>query len=510
MMKRLSCLLLLLTMLLSVFAGCKNGNAGQQGTTPPSGENSDPTESATDTGEPEVPRKTWDDLSKEKYNTEFTILGQNAFPWSSEDINPPENTPTELSVAAYSRNQAVASRHGITFNINMFTGNAITVMDTMDLVGENDYSLYDVPLSKWAAVVVKGYFKDLRSMNELDLDDSWWDQRFVEDLTIYDQLYGILSDATYVDKLSTWAVQFNTDMFSTYGLEENMYQLVADGEWTIGKLTELAKRVNTDANSDGEMVLGGQDVYGVAGELANLDFLFEGCGMPYASFRDDEIVYHLTENKAAFDDVFQKIFDLVADSTLTYMADAHMDAPEGPWGRGRKFFEQQQALFYIGGIINLPTYFRSYKHDYGLVPMPKYTEEQDRYYNAITTTNCLTFCIPKNAVNTSMAAVVMQALACRGETTILPVFYNTLLKGQSARDPQTLEMLDSIFDNRIFDLGTIYRFGNLAGSSDALISQLVKAGKRNEFSHTVDENANIAKNKIEELLNFYDKNYAQN
>lgn len=29
MMKRLSCLLLLLTMLLSVFAGCKNGNAGQ-------------------------------------------------------------------------------------------------------------------------------------------------------------------------------------------------------------------------------------------------------------------------------------------------------------------------------------------------------------------------------------------------------------------------------------------------------------------------------------------------
>lgn len=507
MIKRLLCVLLLTVMVLSVLAGCKKNGSETPGTSG-NGEN---TESTTDPGttEPETPAKTWDDLPKDKYNTEFTILGQNAFPWSSEDINPPEGSTTELSVAAYSRNTAVETRHGITINVNMFNGNAITVMDTMNLVDTNDYSIYDVPLSKWAAVVVKGYFEDLRRMDELDLADSWWDQRFIEDLTIYDQLYGILSDATYVDKMSTWAVQFNKDMFTTYGIEENMYQLVENGEWTIAKLTELAKKVNVDANSDGQMELGGQDIYGIAGELANLDFFFEGCGLPYASFADDEIVYHLTEKKSTFDDVFQKVFDLVADSTLTYMADAHMDAQEGPWGRGRKFFEQQQALFYVGGIINLPTYFRSFEHDYGVVPMPKYTAEQDRYYNAITTTNCLTFSIPKNAPDSSMAAVIMQALACRGETTIVPVFYNVLLKGQSARDPQTWKMLDSIFDNRSFDLGTIYRFGNLAGSSDALISQLVKDGKRNEFSSTVDQNKNVANAKIEELMKFYDKNYAQ-
>ena len=103
--------------------------------------------------------------------------------------------------------------------------------------------------------------------------------------------------------------------------------------------------------------------------------------------------------------------------------------------------------------------------------------------------------------------IIMQALACRGEETMVPVFYDTILKKQASRDPQTWKMLDMIFNDRIFDLATIHNFGNLAGNVESLIAQLVKNGNRNDFASTVKSNENVAKDAIETLLKFYDKNY---
>ncbi len=186
------------------------------------------------------------------------------------------------------------------------------------------------------------------------------------------------------------------------------------------------------------------------------------------------------------------------------MAEAHSEQ----WKGGRDFFEAQQALFYIGGVVILPAYFKAFEHDYGVIPMPKYDENQESYYNAITTFNCPTFCIPKNATDLSMSAVVMQAMACRGETSITPVYYNTILKEQASRDSDSWRMLDIIFENRVFDLCTVYNFGNLAGNGqNSYISVLVKNGQRDQLVSTIETYASTADARIEELMTFYDENY---
>ena len=82
------------------------------------------------------------------------------------------------------------------------------------------------------------------------------------------------------------------------------------------------------------MEIGGKDIYGIGGELANLDFLIQASGMPYAYYQDDKIVYSLVDRVLDFDGVFNAVYDLVADSTLTYMADAHTAG----WSGGRKLF----------------------------------------------------------------------------------------------------------------------------------------------------------------------------
>lgn len=504
-MKRLLCLFLTVIMLVSVFAGCKKNDPEAPGT---SGVTSDDgTPSGTNEPTTEEPKKTWDDLPRDKFDgEEYNILGREHSVWGSYDLYTTD-TSTDLSAAVFARNSAVELRYGITINLHTPSGIS-TLLQQMDQADYSEYDLYSLQLQSWGKRVSSGYFQDLTKAKELDLTDSWYDQDFINYLTIHDQLYGVISDATYVDKYGTWATAFNTDMIAAYNLNVDMYKLVEDGEWTFAKMKELAKQVCLDVNEDGVMELGGQDIYGIGGELTNLDFFIQASGMPYAYYSDNTIVYSLTDKVSVFDDIFQTVYELVADSApLTYMAEAQ--TANGKWTGARNFFEQQQMLFFVGGINNLPIYFRSFKHDYGVIPMPKYTTDQERYYNPVTAINCPVLCVPRNAENTQMSMVILQALACRGEETVQPVFYDTVLKNQASRDPQTWSMLDMIFSERVFDLATIHDFGSLAGKTSSELSNLVLEGRPGDFASTVESKKTSADDKIKKLLAFYDANYAE-
>lgn len=99
-------------------------------------------------------------------------------------------------------------------------------------------------------------------------------------------------------------------------------------------------------------------------------------------------------------------------------------------------------------------------------------------------------------------------MACRGENSLVAVFYDTVLKGNSARDPESCEMLDLIFNNRCFDLGSIYQFGGLVGSdTNSHILQLVLEHKRDQLTSTIGQFEGTAKEQIEDLVAFYDKNF---
>ena len=500
-MKRFFTLLLAGLMFASLLAGCKPKTTTPDQTSASSGETTAPD------GEPEQPARTWKDLPQDKYDTVFNILGKGGTgTWDTVDIalSLEDVGDSAINSAVYSRTTAVETRHGISIFLNSYNGNYDVMLNTMDLAGTNDYALYDIPLAQWGNSVVKGYFKNLYEQTELRFEESWWDQRFVRDLSLYGQLYGILSDATYVDKMATWAVIFNKDMITSLGVQDNPYTLVNNGKWTASKMMEMGREVNRDTNEDGIMELGGSDIYALAGETTNVEFFFQGCGMPIAAYENDEIVLNIGNHKERANDIFQVIYDLVADSTFSYNADNQ----EKKWKGGREFFEAQQALFFVGGLNNLPQYFKSFSHDYGVLPMPKWTEQQEEYYNGVTVWNCPVFCIPRNTEDASMSAIVMQAMACRGENSLVAVFYDTVLKGNSARDPESCEMLDLIFNNRCFDLGSIYQFGGLVGSdTNSHILQLVLEHKRDQLTSTIGQFEGTAKEQIEDLVAFYDKNF---
>ena len=143
---------------------------------------------------------------------------------------------------------------------------------------------------------------------------------------------------------------------------------------------------------------------------------------------------------------------MVADSIMTFMAQKHT----GTWGRGREYFKNLQGLFHIGGIVLAQNYFKAFPHDYGIIPMPKYNSDQEEFYCGMTMHNMTIMCIPSNARDEEMSAVILQAMSCKGRDVLMPAYYNTVIKGQATRDSESWKMLDLIFESRFYDISTLY------------------------------------------------------
>ena len=85
---------------------------------------------------------------------------------------------------------------------------------------------------------------------------------------------------------------------------------------------------------------------------------------------------------------------------------------------------------------------------------------------------------------------------------VWPEFYNTLMKGQLARDPESAAILDIIFDNLIIDPVLIYGVTN-AASFDTTIRKLITDNAYSSVGSALTEIVDA----VQENLNKYNDAY---
>jgi hypothetical protein len=136
-------------------------------------------------------------------------------------------------------------------------------------------------------------------------------------------------------------------------------------------------------------------------------------------------------------------------------------------------FLEGRELFYMSTLIHIP-YFRQMNDEFGILPVPMYSESQDNYYSAMSAHTSSVLMIP-NGVNADGAAgedlgLIIQALAELSQELLTPEYYDKQLKFRDFKDEETSDMLDIIFNNRHYDLGTI--FGQTWNNVDTLYGEL--------------------------------------
>ena len=97
---------------------------------------------------------------------------------------------------------------------------------------------------------------------------------------------------------------------------------------------------------------------------------------------------------------------------------------------------------------------RDMSDNYGVLPYPKLDNTQQNYRTAITDGVSLMF-VPKTVKNAEMVGTVTAALAKQSREIVNPRYIEVVLKGNAARDSQSLAMIDLIRNNVFIDPGYV-------------------------------------------------------
>jgi hypothetical protein len=151
-------------------------------------------------------------------------------------------------------------------------------------------------------------------------------------------------------------------------------------------------------------------------------------------------------------------------------------------GNHEAAFKNGTTLF-ITGMFTTANNLRDMEEDYGYLPFPKTSEEQENYKTLVHDTAQLS-CIPVSSGNIAISGAILEALSAESYRLVTPAYYESALKLKYARDDissQIIDLLrDSMTTNFIYayypvlnEIGIMYR-SLITGGSNIYASYMRK------------------------------------
>ena len=386
------------------------------------------------------------------YNNDFTIDATTGDP---------------VDDAIYARMDYIESTYNVDLEL-MWCGESSTVntgsemynkLTKLMMAGDNAFDAINTSPYCQAGLASSGYLLDMNDIKYINLDQPWWNQNAKESLSFYDCVYFCSGDITTGDDSCISVLLFNKSIVSQFDLD-NPYDDVRNGTWTMDKMIENCKAVTGDIDGNGV-----QDEFDRWGFTFWQDAIFSMMLATGATVgkTDEDGVPTYTATDDFFVDAFNKVFKLV-DKQYSY--NQTQDAQNG----GYNHWAAGNALYYWGMVRSIVQQ-RSSEVDFGVIPMPKYSEDQDRYYSEANAYSTSLISIPMTVTNPDRSGLILEALAAYGKQEISPAYLENLVLVKSIRDADSAEMLQLIFDSQVFDVGYFFNWGNTLNTTMELLNK---------------------------------------
>jgi hypothetical protein len=321
------------------------------------------------------------------------------------------------------------------------------------LAQEDLYDLAFSTIMSYGTLASEGMLYDLNKVDYIDFSKSYWSEEANKVLSFDNKLFFTTSDYALRDKSRTYIIVFNRDMAKEYNLGDPI-ELVNNGTWTLDVMTEWSKKVSADLNGNG--TVDDQDRYGIVMDSYNaFDTFMAACGNIILT-KDSSDKFELTINNEHAVNSIDKILALVGNrDEAIFCNDWKGKVDYDHWDVADRVFYSGRGLFITTFPHSLKTISAECNFDYGIIPFPKYDEEQDKYYTMADKLGML-FCIPVSNPDPDFAGFMLEALSCVSEKTTLPAFYEISCKTKYTYDEDSAKMLDLIFSNIIFEPALTY------------------------------------------------------
>lgn len=412
--------------------------------------------------------------------------------WGARDIYAESEFGEPINDAVYRRNRYIEEKYDCvikeTKNVDYNNILKKTIKSDDDI-----YDLFYANLNELTSVATSGYFYDLLKVPNLDLTKPWWDQNARKSLSIANMLFLCPSNLIIKPNDCISVIVFNKELVKNYNIEDP-YKLVKDGTWTIDKLITMSKDISLDINGDG--VMDYNDMYGYACYRDSSLSIMHAAGGRIAE-KDSNDLPVLTLNSETAINALNKAFDLMyAPSTFNL----HKEL-EGQFSAvyqiSEKMFIENRALFYWILLHDIEQ-FRNMDSDFGIIPIPKYSESQKDYGCTVNQYHGHAVAIPSTVQDIERTTVILEALTAKSRYTLLPAYYDISMQRKFTRDEESAAMLDIIFDSQVYDIGAIYNFGGYSWD----IIYMTMSNDRNIVS-LFEKKENNALKDIEKIITKY-------
>lgn len=358
-----------------------------------------------------------------------------------------ELTGDVLNDAVYNRNMNVEDRFNakIVHNVGAEEQLAMDIKNSV-LAGNDEYDLYMGHTMYTGKYAVQGIFRNAKELN-IDFSKPWYPQVAVGNLTINNKMFLIPSDICLSLSSNTYCYFFNKDLIADNGMEDP-YTVVNEGRWTIDYLLQNVASVYQDLNGDG--VVGNGDLYGFSGEKTNSTvaylYSFDLDVMEMSQTGEITLLFGTSERSV---DAIEKL------KTLLYGSQGSYNVTTDTIGYQDTFISQS-AIFVTGVLGESVTVYREdCDFDYGIIPYPKYNEEQDSYYT-VAGGSYSSSAIPLTAMRDELVGTMFAALSAETWKTVQPQYYDVVLKYKGARDEASIAMIDLVLNGRSLDFSFVY------------------------------------------------------
>jgi len=358
------------------------------------------------------------------------------------NLNTDELTAEPINDAIYYRNRKLENDYNITFTEHLNTEPSGIARASI-LANSDDFEMITMRCIFSYQLAAEGLSYPVDELENINLDRPYWYSSINEALTLFGRQYFAAGAFNLTSYDFTHMLLFNKRVAEDF-LIPNLYETVENGEWTYDLFAKYVSMVSGDVNGDSKLDENDRWGYLANGKQVPPCFWISAGVLSIAKDENDEPV--IAYDSERFADVFTRIFEITRDTGAWYYNTDPEDVPPS----SIRIFSADNALF-MDCTFFFIEYLRNMESDFGILPYPKWDNNQEKYISRIE--GCDLFIVPITAQDTDYVSLILEALAAESEKSVIPQYYEVALKGKYSRDDESAAMLDLIFNNRVFDFG---------------------------------------------------------
>ena len=408
----------------------------------------------------ETQRQYRDDITQTFPGQEIHFISR-VFDWYRKEVTvAQDDLENPVDEAVYARQLEVEQRLDVLIENKLVEGTGTAGYSKVVEAVINDVSanthLYDIAVNNMyhtMEVVSDGMFMNLYEVPNLTLSKPYYSQYYNEQATVSNKLYSTTGDASLTFIRFAMVTFFNKKIQADYKLE-NFYEVVEDGDWTMDYQLALVRDLYADKNGNGEV--DEDDLFGfITNKVTGVDPYTSALQMNMVG-RDDsgKLVNVVEGNLGHFSDALEKVLNLYA-AEGTYILAHQKD--DGEFTKAKEMFSRDRALFTTLRLDACEDYLlRNMTSDYGVLPIPKFSAEQEQYYSYCHDLFSV-YCVCSNIEESRLPAVgaALEVFFSHSEKCRHYLF-EVALKVKYQRSEEASRILDLVIDNVKIDTGWIY------------------------------------------------------